>query len=105
MSDLPIDPDAAPDDRRNTLLRAGDTFGWWRFESANGPGYTDRHGMSYEGVTYTIVRPGTGPAVQRERVLAADEVCGYVLRAAEEHDAVASIAYRPGLDGPAAADG
>lgn len=98
MEDLPVDPAASPQSRRRTLLRAGHTLGWWTYESENLPGHVDRRGRAYsDTTTYTIVLPGDGPTRDRERVLLADEVVGYVLRAADEHGATREIAYRPGL--------
>lgn len=97
--------------RHVTLLRVGHEQRWWRYESRNEPGYVDRNGRDYRGVTYTLVLPKRGEELidhgapeadqadvaARERVLLAEEVYGYVLRAAEERDAVAKIAYREGL--------
>jgi hypothetical protein len=92
--------------KRRTLLRHGDTLGWWAYESENAPGHTDRHGREYKGVTYTILRTGPAyqnsagkplPARDRERVLLADEVLGYILRAGDERDQADRIAFREGL--------
>lgn len=102
MPDLPVDPDARDVSKARTLLRAGHDRRWWRYESENEPGYTDRRGRTYDGITYTIMRPPPNgvdepdPA-RDERVLLLTEVFGYVLRAADERDAAADIAYRPEL--------
>lgn len=95
--ELPIDPTSSAQSKRRTLLRLGERLGWWTYESENPPGYVDRRGYEYPATTYTIVHPGTGPAAERERVLLAEEVLGYVLRAADERDQAAAIAYREGL--------
>ena len=96
--ELPVDPSSSAVSKRRTLLRLGAARGWWAYESENDAGHVDRRGYEYPGgTTYTIVLPGDGPAADRERVLLADEVIGYVLRVAEEHGEVAAIAYREGL--------
>lgn len=96
--ELPVDPASSAPSKRRTLLRLGDHLGWWKYESENEAGYVDRRGYEYPGgITYTIVQPGDGPAAGRERVLLADEVIGYVLRAADDRGEVAAVAYREGL--------
>lgn len=95
--DLPVDPSSSAPSKRRTLLRLGERLGWWTYESENQAGYEDRCGYEYPGITYTILRPGDGPTADRERVLLADEVVGYVLRAADERGEVAAVAYREGL--------
>lgn len=97
--DLPVDPSSSAPSKRRTLLRLGETLGWWTYESENQAGYVDRRGYEHPGITYTIVRPGRGPAVDRERVLLTDEVVGYVLGVADQRGEAAAIAYREGLAG------
>ena len=101
MTDLPIDPMDTEASKRRTLLRLGDSLGWWRYESENQPGHVDRHGHEYAAITYTLMLPDPAgsahDAVTRERVLLADEVLGYVLRAADERGEAARVAFRDGL--------
>jgi hypothetical protein len=101
VTELPIDPLDTEASKRRTLLRLGDSLGWWRYESENQPGHVDRHGHTYAGITYTLLLTGPGwgnrPAAERERVLLADEVLGYVLRAADERGDAARVAFRDGL--------
>lgn len=94
MPDLPISPREPEPSKRRTLLRYGHDRGWWTYESENQPGYTDRNGHTYAGVTYTLRLPDLDDA---ERVLLADEVYGYVLATADQYGKAAAIAYRPGL--------
>lgn len=97
MPDLPVDPDQSDQSKRRTLLRYGHDREWWDYQSENRPGYVDGAGTVYGVVTYTLVLPPVGDRPPRERVLLADEVIGYVLRAAEDRGEVDRIAYRPGL--------
>lgn len=90
-------PIAIPEDtpettRRFLMLNRGSELGWFGFQSANPPGFTDHNGVTYRGWTYSILLRDDTPITLTDA-----EVEGFVYATALENDGVEEINYRNGM--------